>query len=148
MPGVKRRLKVLLLSHKIRASSLEIFRLIFFIIGLTLDVDPVIQAPRLLTPTPSQGALFLLQMNIQIVTIVLDNIYTGKSVTIETPDKWYQHETLPVVDTPKVTILWNFHIRTDRTIQANRPDIVIKHKQNKTGQLIDMSLPYRWQYFC
>ena len=25
--------------------------------------------------------------------------------------------------------------------QANRPDIVIKHKQNKTFQLIDMSVP-------
>ena len=60
---------------------------------------------------------------------------------IETPDKWYEHEPLPVIDTPKVTILWYFPIRTDRTIQANRPDIVIKHKQNKTCQLIYMSVP-------
>ena len=50
---------------------------------------------------------------------------------IETPNKWYEHELLPFVDTPKVTILWNFPIRADRTIQVNRPDIVIKHKQNK-----------------
>ena len=50
-------LKALLLPHKIRASSLEIFRLIFFRIGLTLSVDSVIQALRLLT-TSSQGALF------------------------------------------------------------------------------------------
>ena len=55
---------------------------------------------------------------------------------IETPNK-----PLPVVDTPKVTILWDFPIRTDRTIQAKRPDIIIKHKQNKTCQLIDMSVP-------
>ena len=40
-----------------------------------------------------------------------------------------------------MTILWDFLIRTDRTIQANRPDIVIKYKQNKTCQLIDMSVP-------
>ena len=39
-----------------------------------------------------------------------------------------------------MTILWDFPIRTDRTIQANRPDIIIKHKQNKTCQLIDMSV--------
>ena len=45
------------------------------------------------------------------------------------------------MDTPKVIILWDFPIRTDRTIQANRPDRVIKHTQNKTCQLIDMSLP-------
>ena len=55
---------------------------------------------------------------------------------IGTPNK-----PLPVVDTPKVTILCDFSIRTDRTIQAKRPDIIIKHKQNKTCQLIDMSVP-------
>ena len=49
--------------------------------GKTLTVDSVIQAPRLLT-TSSQGALFLPQMSIQTDTIVLDNKYTGKSVTI------------------------------------------------------------------
>ena len=78
--GLKAELKGLLLLHKIRASSREFFRLIFFIIGLTVDVDSAIQAPRLLT-TSSQGALFLPQMSIQIVIIVLGNIYTGKSVT-------------------------------------------------------------------
>ena len=40
-----------------------------------------------------------------------------------------------------MTILWDFLIRTDRTIQVNRPDIVIKHNQNKTCQLIDVSVP-------
>ena len=47
----------------------------------TLGVDSVIQAPRRLT-TSSQGALFLPQMSIQRHPILLDNIYTGKSVTI------------------------------------------------------------------
>ena len=60
---------------------------------------------------------------------------------IEIPNKWNPHEPSPVEDTPKVTILWDFPIRTDRTIQTNRPDIVIKHKLNKTCQLIDMSVP-------
>ena len=49
--------------------------------GLTLGVDSVIQASRLLT-TSSQGALYLPQMSIQTVTIVLGNLYTGKFVTI------------------------------------------------------------------
>ena len=84
-------------------------------------------------------------MSIQINTILLDNIYNGKSVTImilkDPTNGNYEHEPLPVVDTPKVTILWKFPIRTDRTIKANRPDIVIKHKQNETCQLIDMSIP-------
>ena len=45
------------------------------------------------------------------------------------------------MDTPKVTILWDFPIGTDRTIQVNRPDIAIKHNQSKTCQLIDVSVP-------
>ena len=58
-------------------TSLEVFRLIFFIMELILAVDSVLQAPRLLT-TSSQGALFLPQMSIETGTIVLDNIYTEK----------------------------------------------------------------------
>ena len=45
------------------------------------------------------------------------------------------------MDIPKVTIHWDFPIRTDSTIEANRPDIVIKHIQNKTRQLIDKNVP-------
>ena len=51
---------------------------------------------------------------------------------IETPTKWYEHKPLPVVDNAKMSILWDFPVRTDRITQASRPDIVIKHKQNKT----------------
>ena len=60
---------------------------------------------------------------------------------IETSDKWYEHKPLPAIDRTHVTILWDFPIRTDRTIQANRPDIVIKDKLNKKCKLIDMSVP-------
>ena len=59
----------------------------------------------------------------------------------ETPNKWYEHKPLDVVDIQKMTILWYFSIRTDITIQANRPEIVIKQKQNKTCQRIHMSVP-------
>ena len=41
---------------------------------------------------------------------------------------------------PGFTILWDFPIHTDRTIQANRPDIAVKDKQGKTCYLINMSL--------
>ena len=39
-----------------------------------------------------------------------------------------------------MAILRDFPIRTDRTMQANRTGILIKHKQNKTSQLRDMSV--------
>ena len=60
---------------------------------------------------------------------------------ISTPAKWYEHHPDPVTEGKDVSILWDFPIHTDRTIQANRPDIVIKGKRNNTCLLIDMSVP-------
>ena len=54
---------------------------------------------------------------------------------------WYQHETPPVMENDRATILWDFSIQTDRTIKANRPDIVIKDKTEKTCLLLDVSIP-------
>ena len=64
-----------------------------------------------------------------------------KHFEIETTEKWYEHKPEPVIENKNVTILWDFSIHTDRTIQANRPDIVIKDKVKRTCQLIDMSVP-------
>ena len=55
-------------------------------------------------------------------------------------DKWYEHKTPPVVEGENTTILWDFPINTDRAIQANRPDIVIKDHKSKTCLLIDMTI--------
>ena len=55
-------------------------------------------------------------------------------------EKWYEHKTPPVVG-ESTTILWDFQINTDRTIQANRPDIVIKDYKSRTCLLIDMTIP-------
>ena len=38
-------------------------------------------------------------------------------------------------------ILWDMPIQTDKEIKANRPDIVVKNKKEKTCLLIDMSIP-------
>ena len=110
--------------------------------GLILGVDTVMQAPRLLT-TSSQSALFVPQTSTDRHNSVRKYIHWKicNHYNIETPEKWYEHKPLPVMDTPEVTIIWDFLIRTDRTIQVNRSDIVIKHKQNKTYQLIHMSVP-------
>ena len=60
---------------------------------------------------------------------------------IVTTSKWYENDPPPVVDNDKVTILWNFPIHTDRTINANKPDIVVKDKLKNTCQLIEISVP-------
>ena len=41
----------------------------------------------------------------------------------------------------KITIMWDMPVNTDRTITANRPDIIIKNSVNSTCKLIDMSIP-------
>ena len=40
-----------------------------------------------------------------------------------------------------VTVLWNQAIHTDREVTANRPDIIIKNKKEKTCTLIDVAIP-------
>ena len=46
-----------------------------------------------------------------------------------------------VTQNDSVTILLDMPIHTDRTIAANRPDIVLKNKTDKTCLLNDMTIP-------
>ena len=38
-------------------------------------------------------------------------------------------------------MLWNQAVHTDREVTANRLDIIIKNKKEKTCTLIDMAIP-------
>jgi hypothetical protein len=38
-------------------------------------------------------------------------------------------------------VLWNQAVHTDREVTANRPDIIIKIKKEKTCTLIDVAIP-------
>ena len=60
---------------------------------------------------------------------------------IKTTSKWYEHETPPITENEQVTIMWDFAIQTDRTIKANRPDIVVRDKKLKTVLIIDVAIP-------
>ena len=40
-----------------------------------------------------------------------------------------------------ITILWDMPVPTDREIKANRPDIVINYKKEKSCLLIDIAIP-------
>lgn len=60
---------------------------------------------------------------------------------IQVTEKWYEHATPPVTENELVTIMWDFAIQTDRTIKANRPDIVVRDKKLKTCQIIDVAIP-------
>ena len=55
--------------------------------------------------------------------------------------KWYEHKLQKSVETESATILWNFSIHTNRTIQANKSDITMKDHKEKTCKLIDFTFP-------
>ena len=119
MPDLRWRLKGLLLLHKIRAFSREMFRLIFFLMGFfifSLGVDSATQATRLLT-TSSQGALFLppneyKYRHNRVRQYIRWNICNHYD--IETPGRWYEHKPLY----PKKSLGLLF--RTQRTVKAGQ----------------------------
>ena len=47
----------------------------------------------------------------------------------------------PVYEEGDVTVLWNQEKHIDREVTANRPDIIIKNKKEKTCTLIDVAIP-------
>ena len=40
-----------------------------------------------------------------------------------------------------ILIIWDMPVNTDRTITANRPEIVVKDSMNSTSKPIDMAVP-------
>jgi len=63
-----------------------------------------------------------------------------KALGIETTGKWYKHVPKPVYEEGDVTVLWNQAVHTDREVTANRSDIIIKNKKEKTCTLIDVAI--------
>ena len=66
-----------------------------------------------------------------------------KDHDVKITDNWYQHapETVMHNKDNNITIMWDMPVNTDRTITANRPDIIVKDSVNSTCKLIDMSVP-------
>ena len=64
-----------------------------------------------------------------------------KELGHETCDDWYRHVPTPSVDCGDITVMWDFTLITDKRIPANRPDITIHDRKNRTAILIDVSVP-------
>ena len=63
-----------------------------------------------------------------------------KHYNIKVQDKHYEHEPAAVTE-KTATILWDMPIQTDKEIKANRPDIAVKDKKERTCLVIDMFIP-------
>jgi hypothetical protein len=56
---------------------------------------------------------------------------------------WYDHvpKSVKISHEPKVTILWNQEVQTNRTSPKNKPDIIISDNKQGTSMLIDVAIP-------
>ena len=64
-----------------------------------------------------------------------------KHYNLTATEKWYKHKPNTVTEYDECTILWDMSLHTDREIKANRPDIIVKDKEQKQCHLIDVTVP-------
>ena len=64
-----------------------------------------------------------------------------KHYEIPHTEKWYEHTLEPVAEGKNVTIPWGFTVHTDRKIDANRPNIIIKNHEEQTCIMMDVAVP-------
>ncbi|XP_030745272.1 uncharacterized protein LOC115874305 [Sitophilus oryzae] len=64
-----------------------------------------------------------------------------RELGVQVQDKYYEHIPEKVLNINDTVVLWDVPIITDRTILANRPDLVFHDKKNSICLLIDVSVP-------
>ena len=59
------------------------------------------------------------------------------------PSEWWE---LPekVIEKDRAKVLWDFYIRTDKQVIANKPDIVVVDKNTEYTTIIDIAIPNDW----
>lgn len=60
---------------------------------------------------------------------------------IEHPPPYYRYSPEPVLESAHLVLYWDRPIITDRTIDYNRPDLVLIDKDNKKALIIDIACP-------
>jgi hypothetical protein len=60
---------------------------------------------------------------------------------VNTHTHTHTHTHKPVCEHEDVTVLWDQVVHTDTEVTANKPDIIIKNKKEKTHILIDVAIP-------
>ena len=59
----------------------------------------------------------------------------------EAADKWYEHEPESVLVNEDYKILLDFSIQTDHVIEAQRSDLVVVDKKERSCKIIDFAVP-------
>ena len=61
-----------------------------------------------------------------------------KKLKFDHANKWYMHNTAPVLENDTHKLLWDFDIQTDHLISARRPDLIIINKKRKSAKLLTL----------
>jgi len=94
---------------------------------------------HLVSGCPELAKTEYIQRHVKAAAYLHWTIY--KHYNIKVQDKHYEHEPASETENQTATILWDIPIQTDKEIKANRPDIVVKDKKERTCLLIVMSIP-------
>ena len=65
----------------------------------------------------------------------------ARKCNFEAGDKWYEHEPEIILQNKVYRILWDFSIQTDHVIKAQRPDLVVADKKERSCKIIDFAVP-------
>nr|CAI5864716.1 unnamed protein product [Callosobruchus analis] len=71
-------------------------------------------------------------------------VHQGLAITnklTENRDPYYNYTPTSVLENNQYKLYWDVEIHTDKTIPANRPDIVFQSKADKITYLIDIAIP-------
>ncbi|KAI8431314.1 hypothetical protein MSG28_015859 [Choristoneura fumiferana] len=55
---------------------------------------------------------------------------------------YYRYVPAPVLENGRATLYWDRSVITDRTIVANKPDIVLTDRSNRQAVLVDITIPH------
>ncbi|CAH0678041.1 unnamed protein product [Spodoptera exigua] len=61
---------------------------------------------------------------------------------VESEVPYYRYEPDPVLDNGHITLYWDRSIITDRTIVANKPDIVVVDRKERRAMIVDIAVPH------
>ena len=65
----------------------------------------------------------------------------ARKCNIKARDKWYEHEPESVLESEDYKILWDFSVETDHVIEAQRPNLVVIDKEERSCKIIDFVFP-------
>ena len=80
------------------------------------------------------------QRHNNVAKIVHKELANKSKLIIETTP-YYKYEPCDVLENDHYKLYWDREIRTDKRIQANRPDILIFNKNSKEVSIIDIAVP-------